>query len=386
MSHSILAPSSANMWSKCGGWVVMSQSFPEPSQTTDAARIGTAAHEVAARYIESHARAKTYSPVAGELTDNDVTIDDEMLDACEMYADNVREVMIQTGVFGGSFLGVEMPLKMPMINDHMFGTADCVLIDTANKTAYVWDYKHGFDPVDVYENYQLISYAAGVIDYLTTHTPFLGSQNQDFKFVFRIVQPRAMHRHGPIREWSVTLAELRPYLDQLSQAATLAMSGVGQTQSGPHCRYCPARHACESAISAGVGLYEVAAQALPLDMTPDAVAAQLAIVTRASRQLESIKDALEQQVEALIKKGTNVRGYIAEPRRGRETWKDLDQVFALGDMLGVDLRKVSAVTPKQAEKLGIDGSVIKEYIHSPVTGTQIVPDNGNKAKLIFGAK
>jgi hypothetical protein len=55
----------------------------------------------------------------------------------------------------------------------------------------------------------------------------------------------------------------------------------------------------------------------------------------------------------------------------------------MGDMLGKDLRKKEAITPKQAIKLGVDETVIKAYSTQPRTGVKIVPDNGNKAKQVF---
>ncbi len=386
MTHSIIPPSSADIWAACPGWVVMAQSFPETTET-EAQRLGTAAHEVAAQYIDSYARGAMFNPQVGDVTPNNVVIDEEMLDACEMYADNVREVMISSGVFGGHALGLEHALKMPSINDYSFGTSDCFIFDHKNLTAYIWDFKYGHDPVDVFENLQLVNYAAGVIEHIKTHFPFVESQHGEMKFVFRIAQPRSFHRDGPIREWTTTLNQLYPMFTKLRDAATLALSGIGGTLSGPHCRYCQARHGCESALTSSVRLYEVASQALPLELTNEAIGVQLAIVSRAAKQLAAIKDALEQQVESLVRSGKSVPGYAVQPKLGRETWNvDVSEITALGDMLCVNLSKPGAVTPKQAVKLGVDINVIKAYCHRTTSGVEVVPDNGKKARLIFGAK
>lgn len=387
MTHSIIPPSSAEIWVNCPGWVVMAQSFPE-TEESEASRLGTAAHEVAAQYIDSYARGKAYNPKVGDITSNNVIIDDEMLDACELYADSAREVMISSNVFGGPHFGLESPLTMPRINEYSFGTSDLFIFDHKNLTLYIYDFKYGHDPVEVFENWQLINYAAGVIEHLVKFTPFLlDSMSEKLTIVFRIAQPRSFHRDGPIREWRTTLGNLWPYFERLKEAATLALSGIGKTQSGPHCRYCQARHGCESALGAAVRLYEVAAQALPLDMDKQSLAVQYAILTRAVKQIEAVKDAIGQQIETLIRTGHNVPGYTTQPKQGRETWSTpIEEVFALGDMMGVDLRKPSAVTPKQAVKLGIDINVIKEYSHKTSSGLEIVQDDGKKARLIFGAK
>lgn len=387
MTHSLLPPSSADMWSKCGGWAVMSQSFPE-TEETEHQRLGTAAHEVASLLIESYTRGgnAVYSPNIGDVTSNGVPIDEEMLDCCEMYAEDVREVMVRTGAYAMPYLGIEQRLEMPSISEWSFGTSDCFIFDAKEKTIYVWDYKHGHDPVEVFENRQLINYVVGVIHHLKKFTPLLEDFVPSIRVVFRVVQPRSFHRDGPIREWVTDMARLAPLIHELTLAATENTSGVGEIRSGAHCKYCPARHGCQSALNSSAQLYEVAGQALPLNMSKEAIAVQLSIVTTARKRLASIEDALMQQVETMIRKGERVPGWMAQPVKGRETWAvPIEEVHALGDFSQIDLRKQSAVTPKQAIKLGIDKDVIKAYTAKTSTGIEIVPEDGNTLRLIFGA-
>lgn len=363
----------------------MSQSFPETGET-EHQRIGTAAHEVAAQYVESYARGAAYNPKIGDVTNDGVTIDDEMLEACEMYADDVRTVMIQAGTFAMPYLGIEQRLTMPRINSDSFGTSDCYIFDAKNRVIYVWDYKHGHDPVEVFENDQLINYVAGVVQKLKDHTPFIEEKNFDARVVLRVVQPRSFHRDGPIREWSTTLGALQPHFARLHTAAAENMSGIAPTRSGPHCKYCQARHGCESALNSGMQLYEVASQALPLDLSKRALAVQLSIVTAARKRLSAIEDGLSQQVETMIRKGESVPGYMTQPKQGRESWSvPVEEIHALGDMMGIDLRKQSAVTPKQAVKLGIDKDVISAYSAKTTSGIEVVPEDDKKLRLIFGA-
>lgn len=390
MTHSILPPSSAGIWGAkdgCSGWVTMALATPEESES-EASRLGTAAHEVAARYIYSYARAASFNPCVGEITSNNAVIDDEMLDAAELYADDVRSVMISTGVFGGPYLLLEQKLEISRIHEQCFGTPDCVIYDCKNHRVYIWDFKYGMDPVNVRENLQLVSYAAGVIDHIKRHTPFIEDvSGPKIEFIFRIAQPRAFHPDGQIREWRVMLPKLYPIFAQLSLAAEEALSERATNRSGAHCKYCQARHVCPAAIQAGFKLFEAATVPLPATISDDALSTLLALTQRASKQLEALKTGLEQQVETRIRRGASVRGYRVEPKQGRLTWsKPVEEVAMLGDLLGVELRKPTLITPKQAEKLGVDISVINEYTHKPNNGVHIVADDGNKAKLIFGAK
>ena len=384
MEHSILPPSSADIWSKCSGWVVMSQSFPE-TEETEQQRIGTAAHEVASKYVESYARGAMYNPKIGDVTSNNVTIDDEMLECCEMYADDIRTVMVKSGAFAAPFLGVEQRLEMPEISEYSFGTSDCFIFDANNHALYVWEYKHGHDPVDVFENQQLISYAVGVLDYLKKHAPLTAEKVPSMKVIFRIVQPRSFHRDGPIREWRTDMNAVMGHVWLLNGAALANMNGGYPAVSGGHCKHCQARHGCAAALNSGAALYEVASQALPLDMTKEALGVQLSIVSTARKRLVAIEDALMQQVETLIRKGKTVPGWMTQAKNGRETWSvPIEEIHALGDMLQIDLRKQSAITPKQAVKLGIDADVIKAYTAKTTSGIEVVPEDTKTLRKIFG--
>lgn len=389
-THSIIPPSSAHIWGKpdgCTGWVLMSQMYPDADDCGNGEDAeGTATHEIGAFLIERAALGDFINDpnqIVGNVASNGIVFNDEMFDAAKMYADNVTEVMRRLAVFGGPNFGIEQSIKIPIVHEMSYGTPDMFLYDQRTQTLYIWDFKFGFIIHEVYENWQLLNYLAGLISHLNIN----GLLDQRIKVHLRVIQPRANHRDGPIREWVTTLSNLRGYFNILHTNAHIALGNHSELKTGSHCRFCSARHACEPALKAGVGLYEVAAKPVPLELSPEALGVQLAIIKRAISQLEYLESGFDEQVKNLIRSGANVPGWVAEMGKGRLKWnRSINEVIALGDMLNKNLRKpVDVKTPNQAIKDGIDPGIIKLYSKKPETGLKVVPDTGNKAKKVFSS-
>lgn len=377
--HSLIAPSSAGVWVHCTAHPLMAACFPEPE--TEESREGTATHEVAARMIEAATGAATIPDPVGTIAGNGVVITEEMYESAQMYADNVIGEMQRRGAFGGDCLGVEKRVYAGIIHSESWGTVDCYIFDRKTGELIVWDFKNGHLHVEAFENWQGINYVPGILERLG----ITGDQDEHIRVTIRIVQPRAFHRDGPIRDWTVKATALRPYWNDLYTKAHEALGPSPVATSGPHCRHCPARHACDAALTAGLTLYEAAAEPAPLELSVEALALQFTIVTRAIDQLKYLASGYEEQIASLIRSGARVPGYRVETGRGRTTWTvPIDEVVMLGDALGVDLRKAAAVTPNQAKKLGIDETVIKAYSDKPITGVKVVRDeSAKKAREIF---
>lgn len=386
MSHSIIAPSSAHIWGKpdgCTGFVLMAQTYPETEESEEA-KEGTAAHEVAESMISASARGNLGYPkretTVGSVASNGVVVTEEMFDAAELYATDVASVMHSVRVFGGPHLGIERKIQVPRVHELSHGTPDCYIFDSRSGTLYVWDFKFGYETVEAFENWQLINYVAGILEELGID----GHQEQHVRVIMRVAQPRAFHRDGPIRGWVVKASELRGEINTLANNAAESLGPNATCRSGSHCKHCPARHACEAALTGGVRLYEAAASPVPVELDPNALAVQFAIVQRARKQLEYLESGYEEQIKGLMRAGHSLPGYRVEEGVGRERWVTPNaEVIALGDMLGHDLRRGDVITPNQARKLGIDDAVIMAYCEKPRTGLKVVPDNGTKAKQVF---
>jgi hypothetical protein len=358
----------------------MNQTFPE-TEESEASREGTASHELAASMIVILTTGRTLAgwreKYIGNPASNGVIITEEIFDGAELFALEMQKLMIETRVLTPR---IEQKVKAPRIHELSEGTPDFWLYDERNRVVYIRDYKFGHRFVSEFENWQMINYASGILEDLDID----GLKDQETFVDFGIIQPRAYHRDGPIRSWRVLACELRGFINQLHQAAHANLDGTGKTQTGPHCRDCIARHGCPAALQAGVNLFEIVGQPVPTVLPMDALATQFSIIQRARKQLEYLETGFEEQIKSLIREGKTVPGYRIEPGQGRKRWsKPINEVIALGELLGIPLKKDEAVTPNQAKALGVDENLINTYSEIPNTGLKLVPDEGSKARRIF---
>lgn len=389
--HSLLAPSSCGIWGKpdgCPGSVLMQAMFPEVEggsfSSDEDARQGEASHEMAAEMIARVSRGRgvpAFSEFDGRTASNGVVYTEAHWEAAELYALDAQAVMRKHGVFAGPDLCIEERVAMPQIHPENWGTLDLGLFAREAGRIYLWDYKYGLRGVPEFENWQLLDYLAGLINKWGID----GHAEQYITVHFRICQPRAYHTGGVVREWAVRLCDVRPLFNIVSANAHEAARIDPTIRSGPHCRDCTARHACPAALEAGLGLYEVAMQAVPQQLSPAALGTQLSIITRALKQLEYIKTGYEQRVESLERSGVSVPGWKIGRTNAREKWtKSPQQVINMGAMLGVDLAKPpEPVTPPQARKLGVSEDVIATFSEKPAGAAKLVADNTNEAKRVF---
>lgn len=385
MGHKFLAPSAAHIWGKPGGCTMYPQvAAAFPDTPSPEAEEGEASHEIGAELIDAGTRAQfpDWKAFEGRVASNGVPFTHDMYVGAKLYADNVINVMRDHGVFGGEGLRVEQYVDIPRVHtDQNGGTPDCSLWAKQQGFLYVWDYKFGFGVVEAFENWQMMDYVAGLLDLHDIN----GHADQYTHVVLRVVQPRAPHRKGPIREWTVLASDLRSYINQMANNAGEATGPGATARTGSHCKHCPGRHACEPAIRAGVSMFEASATALPMQPSPAAMGAYKSYLDRAYEHIKSLREGFTTQMVAAIKRGEVVPGWTTEPTYGRQTWARPDaEVIMLGQMLGKDLAKPpQAITPNQARNLGIDPALIKQYSTQGQTGFKLVPDDGQQAKEAF---
>jgi len=167
--------------------------------------------------------------------------------------------------------------------------------------------------------------------------------------------------------------------------AALAATGVSPaTKVGPECRDCKARHACPTLQEAAYEAVEFTGQSMPFDMPVEAKGRELAIIQQRIDILKARADGLEAEVLTSVKQGTQVVGWMARQGKGRKKWdKPVEEVLALGTMMGVDVSKPGLITPTQAVKAGIPQAVVDSYAVAPNGEISLVRDTGAFARKIF---
>lgn len=386
MTRRLLRPSSAPIWSKCAGSYVLEALYPEDEESLKA-REGTAAHF----YVTEAVQGRVH-PV-GTLAPNGHPIDEEMIEAGQCFVDDVmREA---PGLFHEGrpvpwspesqygTLRIETKLTMHgLIHGLCEGTPDGYLLDLAGRRLIIWDFKYGHGYVDP-RTAQLIAYAAGVFE---AHE-LTADDVADLDVSLRIVQPRNYDDVGPVRRWDTKGRVIMAEIEVLARMAEAATGPNPTTQTGEHCRYCAANHGCPAAQAVALNIVDMAGKAVPRDLPPAALGLHLRNLQIAQQRLKGHVDAVEATVMAETRKGSET-GWTVTHGKARERWaKPPAEVFALGDMMGVDLRKPpEAITPNQARDLGLDAAVIAAYAERPSGAAKLTPRDASTAARVFGGK
>lgn len=371
-THSILAPSSAERAVPCPASVTMEQRFPEGEQTPEALE-GEAAHWVAAEMLMGREH-----PV-GTRTPQGLFVTVEMIEGAGIMADDVDAELQQFGMAADSG-AIESSVSIPRTHELCHGTPDYRnwLPTRPRPTLLLYDYKFGHRHVEAFENWQLMDYVSGCISATRL-------RDTEVDVICKIVQPRAFHRDGPVRTWRFNAADIRAQVNIRHMAAIEALGPNPRAMSGPHCRDCRARHACEAFGRSVYAAMDYAGKALPLEMSPEAMGVELVMIDAALKRLDARKTGLQQQVESTIKQGRAVPHWSLEAGKGRERWTVPDStVIAIGAALGVNVAKPpEAITPKQAAKAGLPLHAMPTLVETPRTALALVRDDGSKARRVF---
>lgn len=364
MSHSRLAPSSAHRWVHCPGSVAMSEQFPEPQG--NAAAEGEACHWIGSEVLSGRGAA------LGASAPNGVVLTDEMHDAAKVYVAAVHSQL--AGRAAPAVCAVEQLVQIPRIHAECFGTADCSFTDDQIWELHIFDLKYGFGIVEPWDNWQMICYAAGLIQ---PHHKFV---------TIHIVQPRPFHADGPHRRWRVGVGILERYIEQLRMAAEAVFTNHAPVTSGSYCKYCSARHACPALQKTAMLCIDYTDRATPQVLSPDALSMELRTIQRAAEAIQYRLTGLEGQAAAAIRAGGTIPGFALESGVGKQKWTvPVEQLACMGDVMGFNLRKsIDTITPAQARKAGMPEDLVTAYTERLSGEVKLVASSMTRIAAVFG--
>lgn len=327
---------------------------------------GIAAHYLAVQIMQS---GLDENSLIGTQAPNGIFITEEMFAHIIDYLDLINgwgpdilfsEMECDTSHQNGSFYSVK-------------GRADNVTL-TADNWLMIDDFKYGYRIVEPENNWTLISHAIG----------FCASrigQPLPEKFVFTVVQPRAAHNDGPVRQWSIDQTEFMSFWQKLADT----LSNLNdELNTGNHCAKCPSLHYCPAATKAGLNAIEVAENAFNENLTNDELSLFMDLLNNAIATAKSKLDAMQELALHRIKSGQVVKNYMPENSLGNTTWKGFVKPDLIKVMTGVDVTSGKMITPNQAKKLGVPPEIVAMLTERPNRGTKLKRSTANeKATKMF---
>lgn len=371
MTHSLLPPSKAARRMACPGSRLLESKIPVDTES-NYAKEGSIAHQVAAQILKNIREG--YSDLDLEPTD---TITQEMIDGAILYSEFI---LSKIAPFTRESVYVEERISISTIHPECWGTPDAWHYNMLQELN-IFDYKYGHSFVEVFENWQLMEYAAGILEHLKIN----GIQDQHLFVNFHIIQPRSYHPEGPIRSWRTKASGLRPYFNKLKESEYAAMSEKPNCYPSSECNHCSARHACHVLQSSSLTSIAHASLAVLCNLSPDQVGNELRLLENSAELLNARITGLQAEALSLIQAGHAIPHYHAEYASGRQQWKiPDDQVIEIGELVEINLAKpVSVVTPKQAIALGMNKKIIDKISEIKYGDLKLVPTESKKLRKIF---
>lgn len=338
-AHALLSASGAHRWLVCTPSEKLEEQFPD--STSEAAREGTLAHELAELKVRHYFYTTDFGKRKYTTCVNKLKKDELWKDEMERYTDEYLEYLKVTALnlTSAPYVAIEQKLDLSVWIPEGFGTADCVMV--YGNTVHVFDFKYGKGvQVDAEQNPQVMLYALGAYNTYKMLYPITNIQ-------MTIIQPRIDH----VSEWSCTREELLDFGEKVKEKAALAIEGKGEYHPDEKaCRFCRAKAQCRARSDFNVK------KAFDIGELPPLIS-----VEEAGKRLLELQDVVKYQKDlqewALSEclAGKEVPGWKAVEGRSTRDWTNMDDAFEKLISTGVSpeemLYEKKPLTLAQVEKM-----------------------------------
>ena len=415
--HSKLGASGAHRWINCPGSIRLSESVSE-APTSKWAAEGTAAHALGEKCLLEDNAPKAYF---GQWIDSDENfyatkeeaeasgspfifeVDEDMVSAVKVYVDFINEVYDSLDLMGEDpDLFVEEGFDLSFIQAGMFGTNDASIFASGRELIVV-DYKHGAGKVvEVEDNPQLLYYALGALRKLCYDNVHGGGWDEKLlptRIRIVVIQPRASHPNGPVREWVTTPDYLiHDFAEMLTDAAKATQRVNADRRAGDWCQFCPAKTICseyeEMLTTPSLMAFDEADFDDISDLDPKAAKARgkdrgkilakegperLASILAIAPMFDAMVEAAKAQALEMVKSGQQIPGFKLVRGTKHRRWKDPAVVV---DTLSIavsedDLFERKIKSPAKLENEGF-GEVIDGLWEKPEGSLTIAPESDKR--------
>jgi hypothetical protein len=300
-THAVLSASASHRWLACPPSAKLNAAIPD--KTSECAREGTCAHELAEYKVNNLLGIESTDP-----TENLDYFDAEMDECTDSYAQYIAEQMTK---YSSPIVMVEQRLDFSKYVPGGFGTGDCVIV--ADEVLTVCDYKHGKGvAISAERNSQMMLYALGALE--------LFDRLYDITEIKMVIfQPRMEN----VSEFTMSADELLIWAENtLRPTAELAAKGEGEFCAGEHCRFCKVKATCRkrAEYNLSIAQYDFA----PPDMLEDT-------------EIETILE----KVDALVAWAGDIKDYALTQALAGKQWTGYKIVEGKSNRQYTDKKKVA---------------------------------------------
>lgn len=355
MKHLTIGGSTATRTIACPAWVQRSKGIPKRKAGTAAHR-GNLLHDA----MEAHYLHNTpFSDMVGELTFQSETLTaDDVTEALLPAKDATEKVLNQ--------FHIDEILLEPFVQytpGEVGGSIDLLGVSEDRKTIIVLDYKFGQSWVPITTK-QLPFYGLCAATDPLTSSLFEEAE----QIVFAIVQP---HRstEAIIAEHPISV------LDEFEEELQDALAHRERSQTGSHCKYCPAASVCP----------DKKAQANSALVIDPKHAENIAEALELAASLKPWIDEVNRQALEIMDTGGTIPGFKLVASKSLRKWTDESQAAeTLENLLGEQAYEKKILTPAKAEKaLGkAKKAEIESLIIKPEGKPTLVSESDSRPALV----
>ncbi len=362
-AHSTLGASAAERWMECpGSNVIINELDLPPSEESDFAKEGTAAHEAAAHCERAGLDAWE---IEGQ-TFLGYVVDREMVDAIQDYLDEIARLRAEHLSLGNICKELTEYRVSGDFHPLFFGTVDKGIV--GEQILDVIDLKYGAGiAVDAYENKQLKYYAVGILE------KFIGPLTGRVRLT--IVQPRAYHEDGPIRSWETTFEELIAW-KKTTLIPAMNRAEIDTTLTpGDHCRFCPAKIVCP-VLTAIFGASVKADASALVNLSDTTLALDYSLIDASKHYWKAVEAEVFRRLNRgdVVSAGETKNTFKLVPQKANRVFSPEAVEEAKKLFTQEELFVMKMATPAQIDKLGTKGKKFtKEFAYTPYTGLTVAP-------------